>query len=590
MMHRYTLVLAFFVLAACSGSGERDDVITDPGDNCDGAWSEGDACAGSWMCYTGNFDGCDGAIETWSCSNGTLSGSPVGCSDSDTDRFDATDATNDDAPDAALPDADRDTVEPDADTNVTNDAELDTPDIADAGGDDGGITPVAGARLVPEGHALGDLFAMQYIRDTARDEYCDWLPTDDGAWLCVPLSFAEVKYTDASCTEAVLSFRETGSVCTPPPAPGDIVRAYNGASCTGQSLVARAVGQPATADTLYWRSPVDGTCIVNTAPPGTLFAAEPVPSDALVSGTVETRPTGIDGIDIDVILGGDGSRFVRGTRWTDGTACTLQEAAGVGDDVRLCLPDRAAWTSDNTWADAACSEAVYTVPTTPLCGDEPAPTWAIAPASESGCYRPASLRPVADPVAEIYAGSGDACSGPSPTPDTWRSFTAGEALDVADIPTAQVVQRGGGRVTLVSRAGEDGTPRLDTSDWFDASYATWCSPRLFGDGTTRCVPTDGVGFDGLFADDACTVPAYVVFAGGCNRPADAQRIRLDEAYNEALCTNVVTAAYALERHDGPVYSEADGCLEFVLDPAQVAFVDGVALASDAFVELTSGSP
>ncbi len=518
----------------------------------------------------------------------------MGCNDSDGDRYDASDASDADVPDAALPDVESDTVDADAggDDADATDVVLDAPDTvdADAGGDDGGISVVAGARLVPEGHALGDLFAVQYIRDTERDEYCDWLLSDDGDHLCVPMAFAEVKYTDADCTDAVLSFRVTDSVCASPPASGDIVRAYNGASCTGQSLVARAVGEPASADTLYWRSPVDGTCIVNTAPAGTLFVAEPVPADALVSGTIDTRPTGIEGLSVDVMLGSDGSRFTRGTRWDDGTACTLQEAAGVDEDVRLCLPDRAAWTSDNTWADAGCSEAVYTLTTTPLCVDQPAPEWTIATGDEDGCYRPAALRAVADPVTEIYSGTGDTCFGPSPTPDTWRSFTAGDELATAAIPAARIVQRGDGRVTLASRAGTDGTPRLDSSDRFDTRYDTWCSPRLFSDGTTRCVPADGLASEGFYADEACTVPAWVAFAGGCNRPADAERIHVEQVYDDALCTTVVVSAHALVPLDGPVYGVGDGCNEFLLDPAQVAFVQGEELTSDAFVELMPGTP
>lgn len=546
MMCRASLLVVAFVLVACSGGGEREEANNDTG------------------------------------------------SDTDVDlHTDASDATDADvrAPEADVSDAGIDAIPSDADATEADALDGDTSDAADApdadaGGDDGGITVVPGARLVPEGHALGDLFAQQYIIDRVLDERCDWLPTGDGTYHCVPFGFAEVKYTDEACTDAVLSVREGASTCSATPAPGDIVRAYDGPSCTGQTLVPRQVGEPTTAETLYRRSPVDGTCIADVAAPATLFVAQPPPLDRLVSATVDPRPTGIDGLNVDVLLGSDGSRFRRGLRWTDGTACTAQEAIGFEPEMRPCLPDATAPAADATWADVACSEPVFTVIVDSACPDREAPPWGVVTSRADGCSRPESLVTLADGVSEMYTGEADACFGPTLPPETWRLFSAGAETPMASVPATYLSLQGEGRVRLVASADDESVPRLDSSDWWDTTYDTWCSPRLFSDGSTRCVPADGIGSDGLFADDACTIPAHVVFAGGCNRPADARRIRIEQEFDESVCAPVVISAYALARHTGPVYSEGDGCSEFMLDPSQIALVDAEELGPEDFVELT----
>jgi hypothetical protein len=152
------------------------------------------------------------------------------------------------------------------------------------------------------------------------------------------------------------------------------------------------------------------------------------------------------------------------------------------------------------------------------------------------------------------------------------------------------VNVGAARLQLEHFAAQDGTVLFPGTAWWDSEGEHDCGARLFADGTTRCVQVEVASSEDLFADDACSVPAYAFFAGGCNPAPDAARVRAETELIEAQCATVITKLIELQRHTAAVYSNADGCAEMALDPSQVVFVDGDEIPAETYPELRVVSP
>lgn len=521
----------------------------------------------------------------------------VGCGDDGHDGADAADedggSMSDDAGDS---DAGRDgSVRDDAgDGSVRDDAgdsDAGDSDAGDGGEDDSMSIPRPGSRLSLRGLAAGDQFALETIYDQELQQECSYLETSErGAatpsYHCVPNEFTEERYSDAECTQEVVRWSaRSASACRSSTAPS-IVRAARVLPCGSLRIVAQQLDleAPLALTTIYRRANGTGLCEEEAVNDATIYATVPGVLDALVEARVEVTSSAEPGLEVEVYVGEDGSRVLAGMRWDDGERCTPQVLDRNGTSLP-CLPTRALSATQNVYVDDACSEPVFTSTFTPGCTQEPPFSWGMMFGEIDGCQYPSALFHLGDEIPTGFSGEPGACELFDSAPDTWRMFAAGQERSLADVPMATLVHQGSGRLQLQHYAAQDGTPIAATSEWRDAEGEHACSPRMFADGTLRCVQAEYFSSDGLFADAACTVPAYASFVGGCNPEADAPRIRADSELSDELCATVVTKLVRLQRHSGAVYRDLEGCMEVALEAGQASFIDGEELDVTELPEL-----
>lgn len=508
------------------------------------------------------------------------------CGDDEPGSADAGEDAGTSVPDAERPDdAGRDGAR-DMDGAIEGDGSM--PD-ADAGADagPGGTFPLAGRRLVPTGYAAGDMLDVRDIYDRELQTRCGfWKTSEPGAqettYHCVPLEYGEVRYTDDTCSEEVVRVRERGACAGGSRPP--IVQAMHVSSCGQLTMQPRRLDldAPIELDTVYQRVSGTGACEAEAVEDAEVFAILPDPLSALVSATIETVPTAQPGLDVDVYVGDDGSVLRSELRLQDGERCQLHPLGPDSSD-HSCLPD-ALFASDNTYADDACTEPVFTgtVSGTLACPqDEPEWRWGITYAEIDGCMYVDALYALGDAVSELYSDGSD-CT-PFERPEDWRSFTATEERPLSELPTLTIAPVGSERLQLEHFTAQDGSALFQAWSWWDSEAQRACDPRPFADGSVRCVRIDYVPHEGFFADDACTVPAYTTLVGGCNPAADEPRIRAER--DDAACGSPITRLFQLEEHEGDVYSDSDGCMPATLPDGQAAFVDGDELDAESFAEL-----
>lgn len=604
MRHPLGILLVPFALAACDDNGASASGLRDPGGSCpDATWTEGDPCVGSWTCDTGTAYGCREVMSSWSCIDDVLSGTPAVCRDGDADAVpDATggDDTGDGADasenDAGVEPADADPPDDDtADAANANDTETDGEDGARTDDDtsddapdveyvdDGGITTASGTRLVSSGHWVGPTWGPQRIVDTELGINCFWARREPDGWFCAPLAGAEPRYTDATCTTPVLGFHAAEAPCLNALDTGSLVVSSFGGSCT---MATYRLGERVTSDVRYFRS--EGQCLREAGDNYRMFVPEPVSSDLFVQGTTDTRPVGFSGLDIDVILGDDGSRFPNEFRWLDGTSCVFEPAAVVEGAPAYCFPWPRLLAVGGAWTDPSCSEQAFLGSSSDqTCSSLDTPDFMVEWTDAGSCREP-SLHLAGEALTELFHSDTFGCSDATPVTDM-AAYARGDEVGLSEVPAVNVVFEGDGRLTLITYGGTPGVPGTGVSRWYDDQFREVCSPFRFADGTTRCIRDRFVNRSD-FADERCTIELVTFdeqLRCGALRPVYALPTL---TWDEASCSPVVSEVHALLDHGGPRYIRTAGgdCVERTAPDGTSAFVRGPELAADAFVEMTPG--
>lgn len=470
----------------------------------------------------------------------------------------------------------------------------------DAGGsnDAGAEEPLAeraGTRLRPYGYRIGGTLVRRSIYDTELETSCEFYDVTgagDGVLHCLPSTFTELRYTNSDCTGERLHLRPFALQCGTTLSAGQVVRAAGASECGRVTLHPRTVGAPATESTVYRRNFSTGECVEDTDERGELYVAEPLDAARLVDARIEALPTGEPGLELELLVGSDGSQFAYFMRLADdGARCDPLVLGADLDADRPCVPLNALSESDNTYADSSCSETVFTGTVDVRCDDEPEWSYGIAYADVDGCQRPSELVRLGMSVASLYVGPPESCSEHTSPPADWRSFAAAETVPFDSLPAAPRRFLGSSRLRVAHATTRAGAPVRVEQDLFDSELGVECNVRLFPDGRLRCVPADQLFHNGAYADAACTVPAYVTFVGGCNPDADRERYRLTLGEAQGCGQGPVTSVARVVRHEGPVYhDDGVGCPELTLDPSEVAFVDGEELDATTFAEVEETEP
>lgn len=463
------------------------------------------------------------------------------------------------------------------------------PDGGEAGDDD--LRDRAGTRLRATGVAVGELFHRSNIHDDVLDVNCDFMdlsPDDDnGLQHCVPSSFTELRFARADCTDDRLLVR-ANSACLGARGPGDIVRVMGASACGANTSSVRRLGAVATDATYYMRAYGTGECVEAEVGSATIYMPEPLEPSALVSGRIEAVPSGEPGLELERVAGSDGSRFPIGLRWSDGTRCDPQPLGPDEDAAQPCLPIDALSASENTYADSACSEPVFS-DVVDACGDIVAERkYGLSLANVDGCQRPSALYTLGATLDSLYSGPPDTCSESFAVPEDWRSFARGEARPMSTLPSILRRFHGPSRLRMAHLTTQGGAPVIASHGLFDAELDDVCYPRRFADGRMRCMPSRTVWYSGHFADDECTVPVYVTFVGGCNPARDLPRfVTRDEDAADLCSERIITEVRRTVPHTGTVYFRSDtGCGEWTLDPSEAAFVDGEVIDPSTLAEVT----
>jgi hypothetical protein len=170
------------------------------------------------------------------------------------------------------------------------------------------------------------------------------------------------------------------------------------------------------------------------------------------------------------------------------------------DDVLRCVPV----ADDAVYVDPACTTLIG------LGRTNPRPTYFVAHETRAAVGGPARLfraGPRARPIAQYYAITDGACTGPTPVPvELLNYFEIGDELDGAALVAFHHDEIGEGRLGLWVRRTDDGV-RI-AAGLRDRDLDVACAPGYRSDGVV-CEPAGAVPAT-LFRDPACSEPVVAV--------------------------------------------------------------------------------
>ena len=369
---------------------------------------------------------------------------------------------------------------------------------------------VSGTRLRAKYYVVdGVVDVLETFHDTQLDADCAFEDSNGahvgpgGASYCVPDGVARHRqdqgpYLDAKCTMPAAQ--------APPSGPATYALVEPNDACTTAPEVHRALA--ASSRRVYVRDGAGkcgaaGTASVQAlgelAPPGTFVRA--VEQTQVRAGRIGARE----------LVGEDGSRHTIG-----GYDLVRLEPSRVGtteDGTRRWLPARLAFVGagEPLFADGACTEAVASkigrTATCPL---------SAAIVLEGLCGTGKLFELGAEIATVFQRDARNACvSGPA---GAVLAFRLGAPIPDAAYEPASLVEVGTSRVHRRAAAASDGAPVMWT-DLVDSVTGETCDVYPTADGSLRCLPATSAGV-ALFADAACTEPAFAVPAG-CETGADA---------------------------------------------------------------------
>jgi hypothetical protein len=306
-------------------------------------------------------------------------------------------------------------------------------------------------------------------------------------------------FADAACQEPVAIAPPEG------PATYAIVRPRD--ACTGAPRIFKAGEAKRIVPRVF-----DGTsCVRGPAEVLVQSLGEPVSLDAFVAGheVVEVRGPRIATI---VVVAADGARVEIG-------AYDRQRGQPVRFDDRSSprwVPARVAFDGAGApvFEDAACTARVATK----IAREATCPLDA-ALVFEDVCGR-ARFHELGPRRTSVFAGA--ACAAES-AGDTF-AFSIGAPIDPASFATAFVVESGTSEMLRRGFAGPAGAVAL-WGELIDPMSREPCEPALAIDGVIRCLPTVSAELN-LFADDACSTPAFTLPVDDCSSSPRPRFVRV----------------------------------------------------------------
>ncbi|MBS2012256.1 MAG: hypothetical protein JST00_05190 [Deltaproteobacteria bacterium] len=375
----------------------------------------------------------------------------------------------------------------------------------------------SGSRLRARYHRIDDLVdVLASFHDTVLDADCAFVdeqgahPGPGASATCVPTNVARHRegrgpFIDANCTR-LAAF---------PPASGEatIALVEPRDACTTAPL-ARAAA-PVELRRVYLRDDT-GTCVQSSARAALQSLGDVLPPSTFARA-VEVAEHRDGRIDARVLLGDDGSRLVVG-----GFDRRRNEAVRVGDlgeGFARWLPVRIAFigSGEPVYADASCTAPAATkigrTATCPL-------TAAFLLEGSCGAGRVFELGP---PVPSPFAKREAACA-PATLPDA-LAFSVGAEIAASTFAPAAEVDIGSAR--LRRRGVRADGAIVAWGAVIDATIGGPCVVLPARDGELRCLP-ETAETSGLFADAACTEPAFAHPLSGCEQGPFPRYVRSTE--------------------------------------------------------------
>lgn len=376
---------------------------------------------------------------------------------------------------------------------------------------------VSGSRLRARFYRIDDLVdVLASFHDTQLDTDCAFVdeqgahPGPGASAYCIPANVARHRegrgpFIDASCTRL-------GAF---PPASGEATIALvEPRDACGTAPLARAAA-PVELRRVYLRDD-SGACMQSSARAALQSLGDVLPPSTFARA-VEVAEHRDGRIDARVLASDDGSRLVVG-----GFDRRRSEAVRVGDlgeGFARWLPVRIAFVGSG---EPVYAESTCTVPAATKIGRTATCPLTAAFLLEGSCGGGRVFEigpPIPSPFAKREAG----CA-PATLPDA-LTFAVGAEVSPSAFAPATEVDVGSARLRRRSVVADGAVVAWGAV--IDATIGGPCVVLRAGDGELRCLP-ETAETSGLFADAACTEPAFAHPISGCERGPFPRYVRSTE--------------------------------------------------------------
>lgn len=338
-------------------------------------------------------------------------------------------------------------------------------------------------------------------RDSALNLFCRFARASDGAMRCLPVDSQFVsEYADPNCTAPQV---RPGSQLRPEPF---VVRVAEQPCPSGHVLEYFELGAERVDPTGFR---LEGDRCVAVQNPGYPRVFELVPVDpSRFARATETRESHNE-LDLSLLVSDDGARqpvdlydhrrdarctilHNRSNRVDFDTHCAVNETFGaLSSFSSATCSGRAAWGP--THVDGSCREPGFCLfdEARVMACDPNYSVWTLGPATTA-----------------YSRGPGGTCTALGPLPGI-AIHAALTEIPLTDLPAVRVSTLGLGRLRALIVTPSGTTLPLTPSDlggaFWDSGLQTRCTPTVFADGMTRCVPDQVRGsYASTFADALCT--------------------------------------------------------------------------------------
>lgn len=362
--------------------------------------------------------------------------------------------------------------------------------------------------------------AWETYWDTQLDAACEFNPTSDGVYRCIPDNWDSSReyFTDDQCTQALYT-----RMSTAPCEPADYIMQFVGGTCEAPGGYAFSkLGAQATPTTVYQK--FGETCLMQPASVDPLYAkGAEVPSSMFVEATPAEYGAATR-LKTYGYSTSDGVKQVSGWRDTQlgNVSCYFEPT----EDGKLrCLPQGGA--SITGYADATCSTPVMDA--VPRC-DKTLPEYALRlPQYQCGDEAYGILERGEPFVGAPYVGTPENCMAGVLAEGAMLYRTAAVSLDSFQEVTHTIDESDPGR--LKPRYYDAGSGGCWFHNFWDAELKQVCAFSTASDMKERCLPTAAIAVLQTFTDAACTVPAPLSEISDCT-PAPLPEYSTNEMSGE----------------------------------------------------------
>ncbi len=325
---------------------------------------------------------------------------------------------------------------------------------------------------------------------------CRFITTADGALRCVPCEGGAIGgyFQDAACTVALAStpYRSCWS--------GEVVRALAPPACPpAPTSIFR--GGARWRGMAYYRSQATGRCERNSFDADYLLVGPELPASTFVKGVEVPRPLkdGTAKVEPVILEAEDGARgFVRWQDVASAAPCRIYQ----GSDGRERCPVAFHFANRYSYSDAQCQrESIYVQMANTTC----APFPQAVPLPRTDCSGSSQLFTLGAQLTQTFKKWNGACM-PQDVYGGAAAYALGPPVSDDIYPAIDKVvdTAGGGRLRALWK-GPPGGRRVLADALLDTTRGQPCTPLLFTDGVTRCVPPTPP-LSSYFGDAACTRP------------------------------------------------------------------------------------